>query len=414
MELTHWKNKLDEWFADKEGEMLGLLETLVNMDSFSHDGADVNRVGEVIAAWMRSIGFEAEVMPKPPLPKDEAWMESLGNVVRAGSHPREAGPGVALIGHMDTVFPAGTAEARPFHLDRASGRVTGPGVLDMKGGLVLNMFVARAFKELGLLDVPLTLTFSADEELGSPTGTRVLADLLNGAHAVLCPEPGYPGGGVSTERKGSGHMLLDIEGKAAHAGRNYEDGASAIIELAHKILAFEKHVDLERGITVNVGLVKGGISANSVAPNATARIHLTFRTLEDGEKLVEAIRKDVAQVSVPGTRSHVSGGIRLYPLTRTPKVEELWELAQASGKALDFPLECVVSKGAAESGFCASVLDLPTLCNLGPEGIGLHSPDEYVTVSTLVPRAKVLALTALQAGHAFTASPKVDLGKWKH
>ena len=413
MEMALWKNQLDEWFADKEGEMLSLLETLVNMDSFSHDGEDVNRVGEKIADWMRSIGFEAQAMPKPPIPADEPWMESLGNVVRAGSHPLEAGPGVALIGHMDTVFPQGTAASRPFQADKQSGRATGPGVLDMKGGLVLNMFVARALKELGLLEVPLTLTFSADEELGSPTGTKVLADLLNGAHAVLCPEPGYPGGGVSIERKGSGHMLLEIEGKSAHAGRNYEDGASAVIELAHKILNFEKHLDLEKGMTVNVGLVNGGISANSVAPNATARIHITFRNLEDGEKLVQAIRKDVASTHVPGTKSRVSGGIRLYPLARIPGVEKLWELADTAGKALDFPLECISSKGAAESGFCSSVLKLPTLCSLGPEGIGLHSPDEYVTISTLIPRAKVLALTALQAARVFSAAPKVDLGGWK-
>lgn len=409
MELARWKTQLDAWFADREGEMLSLLETLVNMDSFSHDGVDVDRMGEVVADWMRGIGFEAQVMPRPPVPADEPWMESLGHVVRASSHPLSAGPGVALIGHMDTVFPAGTAAARPFRVDSATGRATGPGVLDMKGGLVLNMFVARALRELGLMDVPLTLTFSADEELGSPTGTRVLGPLLNGAHAVLCPEPGYPGGGVSAQRKGSGHMLLEIEGRAAHAGRNYADGASAIIELAHKILAFNEHLDLDRDMTVNVGLIKGGISANSVAPRANARIHLTFRTLEDGKALVDAIRKDVARSVVPGTKSRVSGGIRLYPLTRTPGVEKLWKLAEAAGTALGFPLQSIASKGAAESGFCASVLNVPTLCSMGPEGIGLHSPDEYLTVSTLVPRAKVLALTALQAARAFGPSPRVAL-----
>ena len=227
MELAQWKEKLDAWFNDKEPEMFALLERIVNMDSFSHDGGDVNRLGETLAAWMAGAGFQAAMLPKRPSPPDEAWMDALGNVFCARSHAEEAGPGVAFIGHMDTVFPAGTAAARPFRLDRAADRATGPGILDMKAGLVINMFVARALKELDLMPVPMTLTFSPDEELGSPSTTPLLGQVLNGAHAVLCTEPGYPGGGVSVERKGSGHFLLEIQGKSAHAGRNYEEGASA-------------------------------------------------------------------------------------------------------------------------------------------------------------------------------------------
>lgn len=129
-------------------------------------------------------------------------MNGLGNVFSARTHSVECGPGVAFIGHMDTVFPAGTAGARPFRLDRTADRATGPGVTDMKAGIVQNMFVARALKELGLMDVPMTLTFSPDEELGSPSTTPILGEQLNGAQAVICTEPGYPGGGVTLERKG--------------------------------------------------------------------------------------------------------------------------------------------------------------------------------------------------------------------
>ena len=409
MELAQWKEKLDVWFNDKEPEMFSLLERIVNMDSFSHDGGDVNKLGETLTAWMAEAGFRTARLPKQPSPPDERWMDGLGNTFCARSHAEEAGPGVAFIGHMDTVFPAGTAAARPFRLDRAADRATGPGVLDMKGGLVINMFVARALKELDLMPVPMTLTFSPDEELGSPSTTPLLGRVLNGAHAVLCTEPGYPGGGVSVERKGSGHLFLEIRGKAAHAGRNYEDGASAILELAHKILAFNEHLDLASGTTVNTGLISGGISANSVAPNAQARIHCTFKTVEAGRRLVEEIRADVAKTFIPGTSSHVSGGLRLYPLTFTPKVQALWELARQAGEALVRPVECIRSKGAAESGYCASILNLPTLCSLGPEGTDLHSDAEYITPSTLLPRAKLVALTALQAAHAFDASPEVQL-----
>ncbi len=407
MELSVWKQSLDVWFDAHKQDMLTMVERVVNMDSFSHDAADVNRLGEVITGWMAEAGFRTEMLPKRPAPADEPWMASLGNVFTARTHPVEAGPGVALIGHMDTVFPAGTAASRPFRLDRAADRATGPGIVDMKSGLVVNMFVARALKELGLMDVPMTLTFSPDEELGSPT--PLLGEQLNGAHAVICTEPGYAGGGVSVERKGSGHLLLEIEGVSAHAGRCYADGASAILELAHKVLAFNEHLDLANGTTVNTGLISGGASANSVAPNATARVHLTFRTLEAGRRLVEAIRADAARTWVPRTVSRLSGGIRLYPLTKTPQVMALFDLACKAGEAAGCPIREVRSDGAAESGYCCSVLKLPAICSMGPEGGGLHAVDEYMVPSTLLPRAKMVALTALQAARVFKASPKVAL-----
>ena len=409
MELARWKEALDGWFGEHEAEMYALLEQLVNMDSFSHDGADVDKMGTVIADHMRAAGFAVEVLPQAPIPADEQWMASLGHVVTARTHSREAGPGVAFMGHMDTVFPAGTVAARPFRMDRQADRATGPGVLDMKGGVVMNIFVARALKELGLMDVPMTLTFSPDEELGSPTTSYHLGRELNVAHAVMCTEPGYVGGGVSVERKGSGHMLLEIEGKSAHAGRNYADGHSAILELAHKILAYDRHVDLEKDITVNTGLISGGTSANSVAPFASARIHLTYPTYELGQELVRAIREETEKTYVPGTRSHISGGLRLLPLRPTPKVMALYELIRAAADCIGYPCSLERSKGAAESGYCCSVLDLPTVCSMGPEGTGLHTPDEYIIPSTFLPRAKILALTALQAARQFSASPKVTL-----
>ena len=401
MELSSLAKQLDGWFSAHEAEMLERLETLVNMDTFSADGADVNAAGETVCGWLREAGFAAERLPKAPIPADEPWMASLGNVFAARTHEVAAGPGIAFIGHMDTVFPAGTAKARPFSLDRSADRATGPGIIDMKAGLVLNMFVARALRELNLVDVPLTLTFSPDEELGSPSTTPVLGTVLKGALAVICSEPGYPGGGVTIERKGSGHLLLDIQGKAAHAGRCYADGASAILELSHKILAFDRHVDLAHDTTVNTGLVSGGTSANSVAPWASARIHITYKTLEAGQELVRKLREDAARTYVSGTSSSLSGGIRLPPLVPTPDIHRLFELARHAGEVIGSPVVSVISKGVAESGYCASVLGVPSLCSMGPEGANLHADDEYLIPSTLIPRCKLAALTAIQAARVF-------------
>ena len=385
MELSQCKERLDARFSDKEPEMLSMLERIVNMDSFTNDAADVNKVGEVVTGWLAEAGFHTAKLPKKPAPADEQWMNGLGNVFSARTHSVECGPGVAFIGHMDTVFPAGTA------------------------GIVQNMFVARALKELGLMDVPMTLTFSPDEELGSPSTTPILGEQLNGAQAVICTEPGYPGGGVTLERKGSGHMFLEIMGISAHAGRCYQDGASAILELAHKILAFDAYVDLDHDTTVNTGLVNGGTSANSVAPNASARIHITFKTLEAGRRLAEALRAETAKNHIPGTSSHISGGVRLPPLVPTPGVMKLFSLAEQAGELIGYSVHSAPSKGTAESGYCSSVLGVPAICSMGPEGSNLHSADEYMIPSTFVPRCKLAALTAIQAARAFAPAAKVSL-----
>lgn len=399
MSLAVWKQTLDERLDGRQAEMLDLLEQLVRIDSPTGDAAGVNAVGEVLTSWLARERFQTFRLPKGTIPEDEPWQNDLGDVFMARSHDVSAGPGIVCIGHMDTVFPKGTAAARPFRFDQAVDRVTGPGVADMKAGLVANLFAARALQ--GLLDCPLTLMFSPDEELGSPTASRELAAQLPGALAVICAEPGGIGDVVTVSRKGSGHMHLKVQGISAHAGRNYEDGASAILELAHKTLAIQGFLDLSHSLTVNTGLVDGGTSANSVAPWAESRIHLTYQTLEEGRRVVEGIRAVVAKPVIPGTSATISGGLRLYPLERTPQGDRLFELVREAGAALNMNITGQHYESAAESGFCSSELGIPTICCMGPEGDHIHSIDEYMVPSTLVPRCKLIALSALQAAYTF-------------
>lgn len=400
MDITAWKHRLDTLLDAEESAMFTMLERLVGMDSFTSDAADVNRLGTAITDWLAAeAGMRTSQLAKRDVPEDEPWQHNLGDVFMARSHDPSVGPGIGIIGHMDTVFPAGTAQARPFRLDKAADRATGPGVADMKAGLVAGMFAARALRALDV-DFPLTLMFSPDEELGSPTASRALADQLAGARAVICAEPGGVGGVVTLSRKGSGHMHLKVTGKAAHAGRCYADGVSAILELAHKTLAINEHLDLAQGITVNTGLISGGTSANSVAPCAESRIHLTYRTLDEGRKVVQAIRDITARSWIPGTTSHVSGGLRLYPLERTPQGDALFELVREAGQALGLSIAGQHYESAAESGFCSSVLGIPTICCMGPEGDNIHSVDEFMVPSTLLPRCKLIALSAIQATQA--------------
>ena len=184
MDLEKWKTQLAEYFAKRESEIFAMIEKLVTMESYTYDGEDVNKVGDYITGWLKEAGFMVRKVEKAPVPEDEKWMEQMGNVYVAHSHDVSAGPGVAFIGHMDTVYPKGTVKSWPFKIE--GDRATGPGVCDMKAGLVANMFAARAIKELGLMDTPMTLVFSCDEELGSPTSTPHFKKLLGGAQAVLC------------------------------------------------------------------------------------------------------------------------------------------------------------------------------------------------------------------------------------
>ena len=382
MELESATGKLNAYFDGRQPEIMGMIERLVNMDSFSEDGEDVNKVGETVSGWMREAGFHTEKIAKPAIDPDESWMEKLG---------------------MDTVFPAGTAAVRPFRVE--GGRAYGPGVADMKAGVVANMFAACALKDLGLIDVPMTLMFSPDEELGAPTATRVYRERISGARAVICAEPGFPDGGVTTERRGSGHFHMRISGISAHAGRCYEDGASAILELAHKIVALDAFVDAQAQTIVNTGLISGGNSANAVAPWADARIHITFNTVDAAERLVENVRAVAARTFVPRTTTRISGGIRLHPLEYTADVETLFGMAERACAAMGgYTIRRNRALGASEAGFTASVLGIPSICSMGPEGAELHSPSEYLSVDTVLPRCKMIALTAIQAARAFPST----------
>ncbi|HIU17368.1 MAG TPA: M20 family metallopeptidase [Candidatus Avidesulfovibrio excrementigallinarum] len=402
MEMQQHAERIGAYLDRRQAEIMAMIERLVNMDSFSLDGGDVDNVGRLVADWLRQAGFDVEVRGKPALGEGEAWMAGLGNLVVARTHPREAGPGIVFLAHMDTVFPRGTAASHPFRMD--GDRAFGPGVADMKAGVAAVLFAARALNDLGLMPVPMTLMFSPDEELGSPVTTRHYRELLPGARAVLCAEPGFPVGGVTTERNGAGHMHLRVDGVAAHAGRCYEQGASAIIELAHKIVALDKLVDLERDVKVNTGLVDGGTSANSVAPHAEARLYLSFRTVEDAEQLVQDIRAIASRTFVPRTTTTLTGGIRLHPLRPGADTMMLFDMASRAGDAIGYALRTNTARGASEAGFTSSALGIPSLCSMGPEGAGLHSPDEYLVPSTILPRCKILALTAIQAAQAFAPS----------
>lgn len=398
MDPASWKDKLGAYLDPQEGDMLRLLERIVNMDSFMTDAQDMGQLGTILTDWLRETGFQTSMVPKTEAPADEPWQADLGHVFMAKTHGREAEPGIVSLGYMDTVSPKSTAQARPFKIE--GDRATGPGVADMKAGLVANPFVARTLKRLGPIDCPMALVFSPDEEPGSPSASRTLAQVLPGARTTVNSEPGGPGGLVTVSRKGSGHIFLKVRGKASHTRRCYADGASAIFGIAHKTLAIDTFLGLNRGLTVNTGLISGGVSANSVAPWAGSRIHLTYRMSEDGQKVVAGIRDAVSRTVIPRTPASINGGLRLYPFERCEAGDKLFGFVKDAGELLGMPIKGQHYDSASEAGFSSS-LDAPATCNMGPEGEYIHSLSEYLVPSSIAKRCGLIALTALRASRVF-------------
>jgi glutamate carboxypeptidase len=296
-----------------------------------------------------------------------------------------------LVGHLDTVWPVGTLADMP--VDEVGGRLYGPGVFDMKGGLVQMLFALRALRELSLVAPATPVVFVAsDEETGSSDSTGYLERLARTAARAFVLEPAFgPSGKLKTERKAAGRFTLAVTGRAAHAGVSPGEGVSAILELSHQIQRLFALNDPDRGITVNVGAVDGGVRPNVVAPTATASIDVRVRTEEDG-RLVEAALRSLSPVQ-EGASVQVVGSFGRPPMARTARNRALWLEAKRIGTLLGLSLDEERVGGASDGNLTS--LYTATLDGLGPIGDGAHAEHEHVEIARLPERAALLALLLL-------------------
>ena len=382
--LSPNETEVTAWLAAQQPAMLELLGDLVNIDSGSYDRAGVERVGQRLIRFLTEHGLmvrleqHADYAPAIHVRLDD----SLSN-----ERP------IVLLGHRDTVFPAGEAARRPFHL--ADGRAYGPGVSDMKSGLVMNAFVLAAIKRFGGAPAPVAGLITSDEEIASPSSRAVIERVARAARCVFNAEPGRPSGNVVTGRKGGVFLRFEVFGRAAHSGGAFEKGVSAIAELAHKVVAMHKLTDLARGVTVNVGIVKGGQSVNTTAPHAEGAIDLRYVKPEDRAVALAALGEIVAAATVAGTTARLEILGEFLPLTTTGAAAELFAGYQAAAADAGLAIAGEFTGGCADSGFTAAV-GCPTLCATGPVGGNAHTPEEYLEVDSLVPRAQALALAILR------------------
>lgn len=367
------------WLAPRRAEMEALLERLVSIDSYSHDKAGTDAVGEAIIEVLAADGIAVTRVPNA----------TFGDVLRAEIPGRADGPYALMMGHRDTVFATGTVARRGY--STAGAIAYGPGVADMKAGLVSNIFALRAIQATGGLAFPVVALFTADEEIGSPSGRPQIEAAARGARAVLNTEPGRVSGNVVTARKGGASFRIAVTGRAAHSGVAHADGASAIEALARKIQRLHGLTDYASGITTNVGVIKGGNNHNTVAPWAEAELDLRFVTLEQHARLIAEIEAIVTAEDVPGTSATLTAKSVFLPLEEQHSAE-LFTLYRAAAKRIGFAVEGEFTGGCADSGFTAA-LGVPTLCGLGPVGSKAHTDEEFCRLDTLVPRTQALAAT---------------------
>jgi len=379
--LTAAERKVVDWIAGERAAILGLIEALVNTDSGSFDKAGVDAVGARIREFLQARGIASEIIPN----------ERVGDGIRARVGGGDA-PGILLMGHRDTVYGRGEAARRPFRI--VDGRGSGPGCCDMKAGLAMNAIVLAAFKMFGA-PAPLVALFTADEEIGSHSSRALIEREAGDARAVFNAEPGRPNGGVVTGRKGGVFMKIEVTGKAAHAGNDLADGVSAIEEIARKITELHRLTARERGISCNVGTVAGGQVINMVAPSATAGLDLRYIVPADREAVMGEIERIVAHRHLAGARARLEITGEFKPLVATEESKRLYAHYAACATELGQAVREEFAGGCADSGFAASV-GAPTICGVGPIGGRAHSPDEYLEIESIVPRAQALALAVMR------------------
>lgn len=368
-----------QWLREQKTPMVEATQALSAINSHTANPEGVSLVQAQYAALYQGLGVQSEL---------------VGGTGEYGAHQviRTTGVGapVLLVGHADTVFPRGS-----FDTLRLSGeRLEGPGVLDMKGGLVVVAWAVRALAQtvgLGAMP-PLRIVVVSDEEVGSPDGTALLKREAAGAEAALVFESGRLNDAVVTCRKGVGLVRVSARGKAAHAGNAHAEGANAVWALAHFADGAQRLTDYARGVTVNVGTFKGGTSQNTVAESAVAELDLRFENVADADALMEQLHGLVAraEAAVAGVRLAVEGGVVRYPMERLEASRRLYaryaEAALASGLAAP---ESPLVGGGSDANTTAA-LGIASIDALGPRGTGFHTREEYIEVGTLVPKAQAL------------------------
>lgn len=378
MNLEELRSKVDSLQQD----LLQTLEILVRCESPSTDKAAADAYAELLAARFAELDLEVSLVDNS--------INGAQVRVFCENNGGEEKPGLLLC-HYDTVWPLGTLDSMPFRVE--GDKAFGPGIYDMKASHAMIEYALRAIKALDMaLPRPLEILFTSDEEIGSVTSRALIEEKARQAAYVLVLEPPTAAGALKTARKGVGGFDLQVQGRAAHAGSQPELGISAINELAHQVLAVQALADLEKGTTINTGVVRGGTRSNVIAAQAEAQIDVRVWTPEEAERITKAI--NALKPTTAGALLTVDGGFERPPMVRSQGIIDLFQKIKEIGRQLGLELEEGSTGGGSDGNFTAA-LGIPTLDGLGAMGDGAHGDHEHILISELTPRTTLLAAAIL-------------------
>jgi glutamate carboxypeptidase len=368
----------------KERALMELTRKLVQVESPSDDKAAVDACVSLAATHAKALDGRVRMHRQ----------KGFGNVleVRFGRHSTQAAAKpILLLGHLDTVWPLGTLRRMPFRV--GDGRLWGPGTLDMKAGVAMAFTAIEMLREAGLLEREIVLLLNSDEEVGSPVSRPITERLAQQCGAVFVLEPAQ-GLAYKTARKGTGNWRIDIKGIAAHAGVDFEKGASALLELGRTMDIVSAWTNLKKGLTVSVGTAGGGTKTNVIPAGAWAEVDVRIARKADGPRM----ERRFAGLKATDKRCSLSvtGGMNRPPMERTAGTVKLYRRARALAAELGFALDEAATGGASDGNF-TSALGIPTLDGMGAVGEGAHAEHESIMIEHLAPRTALLAGMLAQA-----------------
>ncbi|MGD8190111.1 M20 family metallopeptidase [Brevibacillus ginsengisoli] len=368
--LSNWTS----YFADKLDEMINELHTYVEMESPTHNKQAVDELGDLIRQRFLQLGCTVETISQPV----------YGNQLRI-----EYGRGdeqILILGHFDTVKEIGTIHKEPWRLE--DGKLYGPGIFDMKSGIVFSYYALKAIIDEKLtLNKKLVFLWNTDEEVGSPSSHELIKVEAAKSAAVLVIEPAYGNGLLKTSRKGGGEFTLRAYGRAVHAGNDHASGVNAIEELSRHILTIQSWTNYELGTTLSVGKISGGTASNVVPEFAEAIIDVRIQKLSEKEAIES--RMAALQPVHPLARLEVVGGINKTPMERTEGTAKLFEIASEQARLEGFKLGEIGVGGTSDGNIAASV-GASVLDGLGPVGDGAHASHEHIVVDAIPSRIALL------------------------
>jgi glutamate carboxypeptidase len=366
----------------KQSNIIALIRELVECESPSDHAPSVNRFVDLLATRLDGSGRVRTF-------RGGRFGRNLRCEFKLPGRSKRRDGGILALGHSDTVWPLGTLPQMPFR--NKQGRLWGPGVLDMKSGIAFFLFAVQALRELDVaVGRRVVLQVNSDEEVGSESSRPLTEEAARSSSAVLVLEPGTGlAGKIKTARKGVGDYTVTVKGRASHAGVDFQNGASAIVELARQVERIAGFTQMNRGITVNPGVVSGGTRTNVVAAEARAEVDIRVARLKDAptlDKKFHSLRPFDKRCTI-----QVEGGLNRPPMERSPGIRKLFELAQGCARDLGVQLEESSTGGGSDGNFTAA-LGIPTLDGLGGVGEGAHAINESILIDRIADRTALLAM----------------------